>query len=58
MKHSIKAPQKSLKTSWVHEAFTKAKKAQIVVKRSLSGNGKPIFRTRDGLVGLSNDNSY
>lgn len=51
----FKAPQKTLRTSWVEIAFTKPK-ATTVIKKSLSRNTTPIIKSK-GIV-ASNSHNY
>ena len=55
---SFKAPQRSLKTSWIEMAFSKPKKGALIVRKSLSNRSTPVV-TYLGQVKLSSgDNSY
>jgi len=58
MKNEFKAPQKTLKSSWVSVAFSKPKSTGVIIKRSLSSRSKPIFKDRGQLTTLSQDYSY
>jgi len=58
MKNEFKAPQKTLRTSWVSVAFSKPKTGGVIIKRSLSSRSKPIFRDNGQLRTLSQDFSY
>jgi hypothetical protein len=51
----FKAPQKTLRTSWVEIVYTKPK-AMTIIKKSLSRNATPIIKSR-GVV-ASNSHNY
>jgi hypothetical protein len=57
-KNNFKAPQKTLRTSWVSVAFSKPKTTGVIIKRSLSSNAKTIIKNRGQLTTLSQDYSY
>lgn len=55
---AFRAPQKTLRTSWVQMAYSKPKSTGAIVKRSLSSRAKPIFKSKGQITTLSFDNSY
>jgi hypothetical protein len=50
----FKAPQKTLRTSWVEIVYTKPK-AMTVIKKSLSSRATPIIKSR-GIVTSNSQN--
>jgi hypothetical protein len=58
MKNNFKAPQKTLRTSWVQMAFSKPKTGGVTIKRSLSSRATPVIRENGKTTSLSQDFSY
>ena len=54
MKNTFKAPQKSLISSWRHEAFTKPKKSVETIKRSLGNKPQSLVYVRGSVTKASN----
>ena len=50
MKNTTIAPIKPLHSSWVHEAFTKPKKAVEMVKKSLGNKPQSLVYYRGSVV--------
>jgi hypothetical protein len=54
----VKAPQKSLKTSWNHEPFVRSKRSNVIVKRSLASKTPSIIRFHGKVIFGGVDCSY
>ena len=58
MENTFKAPQKTLRSSWISASFSKPKKGGVLIKKSLSSRARPIFSNKGELTTLSKDYSY